>query len=132
MRCMLDTNICSYVLRSRPASVRARFDEAGPGALAISTVVLAELLFGSARHPNAAAIRQDIGDLASRLDVVPWDEAAAEHYGAIRAALEMRGTPLGAMDMLIAAHARSRGATLVSNDVRHFDRVDGLLTANWV
>ena len=132
MRYMLDTNICSYVLRSRPPSVKARFDEAGPDALTVSTVVLAELFYGAARHPNAAAIRREIGDLASRLDVVPWDEEAAEHYGAIRAALEKRGTPLGAMDMLIAAHARSRGATLVSNDVRHFDRVEGLLVANWV
>ncbi len=60
------------------------------------------------------------------------DEAAAEHYGALRAALEKVGTPLGAMDMMIAAHARSLGATLVSNDVRHFDRVEGLLVANWV
>ena len=132
MRYMLDTNICSYVLRSRPPSVKAHFDEAGPGALTVSTVVLAELLYGAARHPAAVAIRRKIGDLASRLDVVPWDEAAAEHYGAIRAGLEKRGTPLGAMDMLIAAHARSRGATLVSNDVRHFDRVEGLLVANWV
>lgn len=132
MRYMLDTNICSYVLRSRPPSLKARFDEAGPGALAVSTVVLAELLFGAARHPAAIAICKQIGDLASRLDIVPWDEAAAEHYGAIRAALEKRGTPLGAMDMLIAAHARSRGATLVSNDVRHFARVEGLLLANWV
>lgn len=132
MRYMLDTNICSYVLRSRPPSVKARFEKAGPGALTVSTVVLAELFYGAARHPNAAAIRREIGDLASRLDVVPWDEAAAEHYGAIRAALEKRGTPLGATDMLIAAHARSRGATLVSNDVRHFDRVEGLLVANWV
>ena len=63
---------------------------------------------------------------------MPWDEAAAEHYGAIRATLEKRGASLGAMDRLIAAHARSRGATLVSNDVRHFDRVEGLLLANWV
>lgn len=132
MRYMLDTNICSYVLRSRPPSVKARFDKVGPGALTVSTVVLAELFYGAARHPKAAAIRREIGDLASRLDVVPWDEEAAEHYGAIRAALEKRGTPLGAMDMLIAAHARSRGATLVSNDVRHFDRVEGLLVANWV
>ena len=132
MRYMLDTNICSYVLRSRPPSVKARFDEAGPGALTISTVVLAGLLYGAARHPSAAAIRREIGDLTCRLDVVSWDEAAAEHHGAIRATLEKRGTPLGAMDMLIAAHARSRGATLVSNDVRHFDRVEGLLVANWV
>jgi tRNA(fMet)-specific endonuclease VapC len=132
MRYMLDTNICSYVLRSRPPSVKARFDEAGPGALGVSTVVLAELLYGAARHPSAAAIRREIGDLVSRLTVLPWDEPAAENYGAVRAALEMAGTPLGAMDMLIAAHARSQGATLVSNDVRHFDRVEGLLVANWV
>ena len=132
MRYMLDTNICSYVLRSRPPSVKARFDEAGPGALTVSTVVLAELLFGAARHPKAAAIRREIGDLVSRLTVIPWDEAAAEHYGALRAALEKAGTPLGAMDMLIAAHALSLGATLVSNDVRHFNRVEGLLVANWV
>jgi tRNA(fMet)-specific endonuclease VapC len=87
---MLDTNICSYILRSRPPPVKARFDEAGPGALTVSAVVLAELLYGAARHPGAAAIRREIGDLVSRLDVVPWDESAAEHYGAIRAALEKR------------------------------------------
>jgi tRNA(fMet)-specific endonuclease VapC len=132
MRYMLDTNICSYVLRSRPSSVKERFDEAGPGALVVSTVVLAELLYGAARHREAAAIRREIADLVSRLTVVPWDEAAAEHYGALRAALEKAGTPLGAMDMMIAAHASSQGATLVSNDIRHFDRVEGLRVANWV
>jgi tRNA(fMet)-specific endonuclease VapC len=132
MRYMLDTNICSYVLRSRPPSVKARFDEAGSGSLAVSTVVLAELLFGAERHPKSAGIRREIGDFVSRLDVIPWDEDAAEHYGSLRAALEKRGKPLGAMDLMIAAHARSRGATLVSNDVRHFRKVEGLLTANWV
>ena len=132
MRYMLDTNICSYVLRSRPPSVKTRFDEAGPGALGVSTVVLAELLFGAERHVKGAAIRREIADLMSRLDVVAWDEGAAEHYGALRASLEKGGMPLGAMDMMIAAHARSRGATLVSNDVRHFGRVEGLLVANWV
>ena len=132
MRYMLDTNICSYVLRSRPASVKARFDEAGPDALSVSAVVLAELLYGAARHPAGAAIRSEIRDFVSRLAVLPWDEAAAEHYGDIRAELEERGRPLGAMDLMIAAHARSRGATLVSNDVRHFRRVGGLLLANWM
>ena len=131
MHYMLDTNICSYVLRRRPPSVKQHFDEAGPGALAVSTVVLAELLFGAARHPQGAVIRREIRDLASRLEVVPWDEAAAEHYGDIRAELERAGTPLGAMDMMIAAHARSRAATLVSNETRHFARVAGLLVANW-
>jgi tRNA(fMet)-specific endonuclease VapC len=128
---MLDTNVCSYVLRSRPASVKQRFDEAGPDALSISSVVLAELLFGAARHSAGAAIRREIRDFVSRLSVLSWDEAAAEHYGDLRAGLERRGRPLGAMDLMIAAHARSRGATLVSNDLRHFDRVEGLLVANW-
>ncbi len=132
MHYLLDTNICSYVLRSRPPSVKARFDEAGDGALATSTVVLAELCYGAARHPQAVAIRREIADLVSRLAVLPWDEAAAEDYGVLRATLEKAGTPLGAMDMMIAAHARSAGLTLVSNDVRHFDRVEGLSVANWV
>ena len=132
MHYMLDTHICSYVLRSRPPSVKARFDEAGDGALAISTVVLAELCYGAARHPQAVAIRREIADLVSRVAVLPWDEAAAEDCGALRATLEKAGTPLGAMDMMIAAHARSAGLTLVSNDVRHFDRVVGLSVANWV
>jgi tRNA(fMet)-specific endonuclease VapC len=129
---MLDTNICSYVLRSRPASLKARFDEVGAGSLGVSAVVLAELFFGAARHARALAIRRDIDDFAARLQVLSWDEAAADHYGDIRAALERDGTPLGAMDLMIAAHARSRGAVLVSNDARHFERVEGLLLANWV
>ena len=129
---MLDTNICSYVLRSRPASVKERFDEAGSDALSVSAVVLAELLYGAAWHPAGAVIRREVRDFVSRLDIRPWDEAAAEHYGDIRAELEKRGKPLGAMDLMIAAHARSQGATLVSNDVRHFRRVEGLPLANWV
>jgi tRNA(fMet)-specific endonuclease VapC len=131
MQYMLDTNICSYVLRRRPASVKERFYEAGPDGLAVSSVVLAELLYGAARHPAGGAIRREVRDFVSRLQVLPWDEAAAEHYGDLRAGLERRGRPLGAMDLMIAAHARSRGATLVSNDVRHFERIDGLLVANW-
>lgn len=132
MHYMLDTNICSYVLRDRPPSVRKRFEKAGTGNLAISTVVLAELYFGAARHPKGDAIRREIDDFASRITILPWDENAADHYGDIRAMLEKKGTPIGAMDMMIAAHARSIGAVLVSNDVSHFDKVRGLRIANWV
>jgi tRNA(fMet)-specific endonuclease VapC len=78
---MLDTNICSYVLRDRPPSVRKRFEKAGEGNLSISTIVLAELLFGAARHPKGEAIRREIEDFASRISVVSWDEIAAVHYG---------------------------------------------------
>ena len=132
MRYMLDTNICSYILKNHPAPVKTRFEELGSDTLAISTVVLAELYFGAARHSQGIAIRRDIDDFAMRLSVISWDEAAADHYGAIRAALEKKGTPIGAMDMMIAAHARSQEATLVSNNIRHFENVPGLLIANWV
>ena len=132
MRYMLDTNICSYILKNHPASVKTRFDEVGSDALTISTVVLAELYYGAARHPKGITIRRDIDDFASRLSVLQWDEQAADHYGAIRTALEKEGTPIGAMDMMIAAHARSQAATLVSNNTRYFEKVPGLLIANWV
>lgn len=128
---MLDTNICSYILRERPPTVKKHFDEAGSGNLGISTVVLAELYFGAARHPKGTAIRLAIDDFAGRLAVISWDESAADHYGRIRAALENSGTPVGAMDMMIAAHARSMGATLVSNNTRHFENVPDLRLANW-
>ena len=132
MRYMLDTNICSYILKSHPLSVKAHFEQVGTIYLCISTVVLAELYYGAARHPKGPAIRKEIGEFVSRLAVIPWDETAADHYGQIRAALEKAGTPIGAMDIMIAAHAISQGATLVSNNIRHFDKVPGLLIANWV
>ncbi len=132
MRYLLDTNICSYILKNRPASVKQKFDEVGAEHLCISSVVLAELYYGAARHPKSVIIRKEIDDFVSRLVVVAWDEHAANHYGAIRAALEKAGTPVGAMDMLISAHARSMGATLVTNNLREFERINGLLVQNWV
>ena len=132
MRYMMDTNICSYILKSHPLSVKAHFEQVGTRDIFISTVVLAEIYYGAARHPQGPSIRKEIDDFVSRLAVIPWDETAADHYGQIRAAMEKDGTPIGAMDMMIAAHARSHGTTLVSNNTRHYDKVPGLLIANWV
>lgn len=129
---LLDTNICSYVLKRRPTTVKARFDEVGPKNLLLSTIVLAELYYGAARHPQGETIRGEIDDFISRLTLLAWDDAAADHYGAIRAELERKGTPIGAMDMLIAAHARSIDATLVSNNARHFHQISGLRWVDWV
>ena len=95
-------------------------------------MVLAELYYGAARHPQGPSIRKEIEEFVSRLAVIPWDETAADHYGHIRAAVEKDGTPIGAMDIMIAAHARSQGTTLVSNNTLHFEKVPGLLIANWV
>ena len=129
---MLDTNICSYILKNHPLSVKARFDEVGAEKLAISSIVLAELYYGAARHPKGVTIRREIDDFTSRLKIISWNEAAANHYGSIRTALEKNGTPIGSMDMLIAAHARSLKATLVTNNTKHFENVPELLIANWV
>lgn len=128
---MLDTNICSYILKNHPLSVKARFDKVGADKLAISAIVLAELYYGAARHPKGVAIRREIDDFTSRLKIIPWNEAAANHYGLIRTTLEKNGTPTGSMDMLIAAHARSLKATLVTNNTKHFENVPELLIANW-
>jgi tRNA(fMet)-specific endonuclease VapC len=128
---MLDTNICSYILKNHPAAVKQKFEEVGTENICISSIVLAELYYGAAKHPKGVVIRREIDDFVSRLVVLPWDEVVADHYGAIRTALEKAGTLVGAMDMLIAAHAKSCGATLVSNNLREFDRIKGLKTANW-
>ena len=132
MRYMLDTNICSYILKNHPATVRTHFKKVGSDALSISTIVLAELYYGAARHPKSVAIRKEIDNFASRLALIAWDEAAADHYGLIRSLLEKQGRPIGAMDMMIAAHARSLKATLVSNNAKHFEKIPGLLIANWI
>lgn len=132
MRYMLDTNICSYVLKNHPVAVKLRFDEVGAGNICISTIVLSELYYGAARHPDGVVIRREIDDFVSRLVILAWDESAADHYGSIRSTLEKAGTPVGAMDMLIAAHARSCGATLVTNNRREFDRIKGLTSLSWV
>lgn len=128
---MLDTNICSYILKNHPAAVKKKFEEVGAGNIFISSIVLAELYYGAARHPKGVVIRREIDDFVSRLVVLPWDEVAADHYGAIRTTLEKEGTLVGAMDMLIAAHAKSCDYTLVSNNLREFERINGLKTANW-
>ncbi|MDD5285698.1 MAG: type II toxin-antitoxin system VapC family toxin [Desulfuromonadaceae bacterium] len=132
MRYMLDTNICSYILKNHPAAVKQKFKEVGAGNICISAIVLAELYYGAARHSKGIVIRREIDNFVSRLVVIPWDENAADHYGAIRASLEKAGTLVGAMDMLIAAHAKSCDATLVTNNLREFDRIKGLTLLNWV
>lgn len=129
---LLDTNICSYVLRQRPPSVLQHFNAVGADQLAISSVVLAELRDGCARHPQGERIRGEVDDFVSRLAVLPWDTAAAVAYGDLRAQLERQGTPVGAMDLMIAAQALSLDATLVSNNTRHFARIPSLKLEDWV
>ncbi len=129
---MLDTNICSYILKKRPTSVLEKFNQVRPDSLSISTVVLAELCYGASRHPAGKAIQADIDDFASRLSIIGWSDKAARCYGTLRSGLEKAGTPLGNMDLMIAAHAMSINAVLVTNNMRHFSPIPGLRQENWI
>jgi tRNA(fMet)-specific endonuclease VapC len=131
MRVMLDTNICIYIIKRRPQSVLERFSSFPVGDIGISTITLAELEYGAAKSAQARKNREALEAFVSPLDVAAFDRDAAEAYGRIRAALEQKGLPIGAMDMLIAAHALSLGANLVTNNEKEFRRVSGLRVENW-
>ena len=131
MKYMLDTNICIYLIKRRPAEVVRRFLAQGPAELCISAVSYAELMHGVEKSQAPQKNRLALSLLLSPLAILPFDSRAAEEYGRIRAALERRGAPIGPMDLLIAAHARAAGLTVVTNNTREFDRVDGLTVENW-
>ena len=131
-RFMLDTDMCSYIIRQHPESVRQRFQTLAMDQLCVSVVTYAELMYGVERSSSRRVNRPIVEDFVRHLDVLDWDTGAADHYGVIRAKLDAAGTPIGAMDMMIAAHAKSIKAVLVTNNQKHFTRVKGLKTDNWV
>jgi len=128
---MLDSNICIYVIKKKPDAVLARLRTAVSEGVSISTITLAELEHGVAlsTYPekNADALTQFL----TLIDVLPFDAKAAAHYGLIRADLQRKGTLIGQMDLLIAAHARAYNLIVVTNNVREFIRVEGLEIEDW-
>jgi tRNA(fMet)-specific endonuclease VapC len=131
LRYMLDTNLCIRVLRDRPQSIRAKFNAEADG-LSISTIVLTELLHGAAKSARPIENRTEVERFAGRLNVLPFDADAAAHAGDIRATLEREGRQIGAYDVLIAGHARSRGLIVVTANLGEFNRVDGLRCEDWL
>ena len=127
---LLDTNIVIYTIKNRPAEVRAQF-MLHEGRMAISSVTLGELVFGAERSSQPQKNLNDVESLVARLEVLPFDDLAAYHFGQIRGDLYDRGRPIGPYDMMIAGHARSRGLILVSNNLAEFERVQGLRIENW-
>ena len=127
---MLDSNICIYVIKNRPAALRERFDKFAE-ALCISTITLGELLYGVEKSTRRSQNLQAVEEFTTRLEVLPFSAKAAAHFGQIRAELARAGRPCGAYDMLIAAHARSEGLVLITNNVREFQRMPGLRLKNW-
>lgn len=130
-RFMLDTDICSYVIRGTSAALDERIREQEPGALCMSVVTRAELLYGVRRKAGAARLERLVSAFLERVPSLPWSDDCAEHYAEIRAGTERRGQPIGNLDLMIAAHARALGLVLVSNNERHFGYVPRMKLENW-
>lgn len=131
MSYMLDTNICIYAMKNKPEKVLQRLKEEINDGICISSITLAELEYGMKHSSNPAKNEQALLRFLLPFDVLPFGAAAASEYGEIRAYLQKAGTPIGAMDMLIAAHAKSEDIVLVTNNTRGFERVVGLELENW-
>lgn len=131
MKYMLDTNICIYAIKNKPKQVLERLKDNMNDSLCISSITLAELEHGiwKSAYPgkNSAALLQFL----TILEVLPFDDLAAVEYGKICAYLQKKGTPIGTMDMLIAAHAKAEDLILVTNNTKEFERVPELRLENW-
>jgi tRNA(fMet)-specific endonuclease VapC len=132
MNYLLDTNVCIYVINKRPQSVIRRVQTKKPEQIAISTITEAELEYGIARSKYPERNKIALLEFLFPFLLLDFDQMAAVQYGFIRASLESRGKPIGAMDMLLAAQARSRDIVLVTNNEKEFRRVEGLMIENWV
>lgn len=127
---MLDTDLCIYLINERDAALKEKF-EANAGDICISSITYAELCFGVAHSTRVERNSRELDAFRLDLDILPFDTEAGVHYGDIRHALSRPGRLIGANDLLIAGHARSVGATLVTNNGREFGRVPDLVTENW-
>ncbi len=131
MKYMLDTNICIYTIKHKPAEVIKNFLKHDPDEMCISTITYAELTHGIEKSRAIDKNRIALALFLSPITILEFDSYAAEEYGTIRAKLESKGIPIGPMDMLIAAHAKSKALTLLTNNTKEFLRVDGLKVENW-
>lgn len=131
LKYLLDTNIVIYVIKRKPIEVLKLFN-AHFSHMAISVITLSELLHGAEKSSQPVTNLAVVEDFCSRLEILPYTAKAAQHYGAIRAELERTGQPIGVNDLHIAAHARSEGLTLVTNNTREFVRVPALQLENWI
>jgi tRNA(fMet)-specific endonuclease VapC len=131
MRWMLDTHVAIEMIRRSPPRLLARLAAHLLGEVLVSAISVAELYHGAAKSQHAVQNESALLELLAMIEIVPFDQSAAQVYGRVRATLEKQGTPIGPLDTLIAAHALSLGATLVTNNLGEFSRVAGLALEDW-
>ncbi len=131
MKLLLDTDTCIYIIKRKYPGILRRLKNHSPGEIGISTITLSELRYGVSKSQYVQKNRQALNEFLIPLEIADFDERAAEIYGTIRAELEREGKPIGPMDMLIASHALSLGVTLVTSNVREFERIHKLKVIDW-
>ena len=131
MICMLDTDICIYIIKRKPLRVLERLESIQPDQLSMSAITFAELMNGAKKSQRVEANVSRLNALGEILEICSFDQQAAVAYGDVRSSLEKRGEVIGPHDLLIAAHALSLGRTLITNNEREFKRVKGLKVDNW-
>lgn len=132
MKLMLDTNICIAIIKQKPKNILQKFSAYQVGDICISSVTMAELRYGVAKSQHQEKNEAALNEFILPLEVVDFDEPASLYYGTLRATLEKQGTPIGSLDMMIAAHALSLNVSLVTNNTKEFSRVLGLKLLDWI
>jgi tRNA(fMet)-specific endonuclease VapC len=129
---MLDTNTCIYIIKRKPQNVIERFKQTDISQIGISSVTLSELFYGVSKSSKPEQNRMALSQFVAPLKILPYDDEAAQYYGDLRAGLEKQGTPIGSLDMLIAAHVISLNSVLITNNEKEFIRIPNLKLDNWV
>jgi len=132
MNYLLDTNICIYTISKKPSSVVRKISSKRPEEIAISTITIAELEYGVTKSLQPDQNRAALLEFLIPFIILDFDQAASLYYGLIRMSLESKGMPIGPMDLLLAAQAKSRNLILVTNNEKEFQRIDNLRIENWV
>ena len=132
MKYMLDTNICIYIIKKHPVQVLAKLKKKNISDVCISSITLGELEYGVEKSERAGQNALALAKFLAPIEIMPFDEAAAIEFGKIRCYLEKKGQKIGEYDTMIAAHAVSLNAIIVTNNVKEFERVHGLRIENWV
>ena len=132
MEYLLDTNICIYIIKKKPAEVFEKFKNLTLGDVGISSITLAELQYGIEKSSNSEKNREALEKFLTPIEIIDYGYDATVEYGKIRAELEKKEVPIGPLDMLIASHAKSLDVILVTNNVREFMRIADLKIENWI